>query len=53
MPSFFSVVDEAHSLGAMGKLGKGVTTGRSDVIVGTFTKAFGFFWSIFAYAIFS
>jgi len=40
---FFSVVDEAHSLGAMGKEGRGITTGRSDIVVGTFTKAFGFF----------
>ncbi|GAB6163870.1 8-amino-7-oxononanoate synthase [Desulfothermus naphthae] len=40
---FFSVVDEAHSVGAMGKEGRGITTGRADIVVGTFTKAFGFF----------
>ncbi len=40
---FNSVVDEAHSVGAMGKEGKGITTSASDIVVGTFNKAFAFF----------
>jgi len=43
----FIYLDEAHSIGAMGKTGRGVceyagvSTGDVDVLMGTFTKSFG------------
>lgn len=40
---FFSVVDEAHAFGALGKKGRGLAAGVADVAVGTFGKAFGLF----------
>ncbi len=40
---FRCVVDEAHSVGIMGDRGIGVASGVSDIMVGTFSKAFGFF----------
>ncbi len=36
-------VDEAHSFGALGKGGRGVSPGISDMATGTLGKAFGFF----------
>ena len=44
---FFLFIDEAHSIGALGKHGKGicdlrgVSTKDVDVLMGTFTKSFG------------
>jgi 8-amino-7-oxononanoate synthase len=40
---FLSVVDEAHSFGALGPGGKGLAGGVADIAVGTFGKAFGLF----------
>lgn len=40
---FMLVVDEAHSVGVLGDRGIGLTTHVADIVVGTFTKAFGFF----------
>lgn len=40
---FLSIVDEAHSFGAIGPGGRGVAQGVADIAVGTFGKAFGFF----------
>merc|ERR1719253_21437 len=43
----FMYLDEAHSIGAVGKTGRGVTellnvpTSEVDVMMGTFTKSFG------------
>lgn len=38
----FLIIDEAHSLGVLGKKGKGVATHLSDVTIGTLGKAFGY-----------
>jgi 8-amino-7-oxononanoate synthase len=40
---FLSVVDEAHSLGALGAGGRGIARGVADIAVGTFGKAFALF----------
>lgn len=40
---FLSIVDEAHSFGAIGPGGKGIAAGVADIAVGTFGKAFGLF----------
>jgi 8-amino-7-oxononanoate synthase len=40
---FLTIVDEAHSFGAIGPGGRGVARDVADVSVGTFGKAFGFF----------
>ena len=40
---FLSIVDEAHSFGALGPEGKGLAGGVADIAVGTFGKAFGLF----------
>ncbi|PID28267.1 MAG: 8-amino-7-oxononanoate synthase [Candidatus Cloacimonadota bacterium] len=39
--NIFTVVDEAHSVGAYGEAGKGINKG--DIVVGTMGKAFGLF----------
>ncbi|MBF0119794.1 MAG: pyridoxal phosphate-dependent aminotransferase family protein [Desulfobacterales bacterium] len=39
---FFSIVDEAHSFGALGKNGAGIARTCADIAVGTFGKALGF-----------
>lgn len=41
--NFKLIVDEAHAVGVLGKKGIGLSNGISDIVVGTFTKAFGFF----------
>ena len=41
--AFFSVVDEAHSFGALGKNGTGIGRDCADIAVGTFGKALGLF----------
>lgn len=40
---FLSVVDEAHTFGAIGSGGRGIAKNVADIAVGTFGKAFGFF----------
>jgi 8-amino-7-oxononanoate synthase len=40
---FFSIIDEAHSFGAIGEKGRGVARKAADVAVGTFGKALGLF----------
>ncbi len=40
---FFSIIDEAHAFGAMGKNGTGIARDVSDIAVGTFGKALGLF----------
>jgi 8-amino-7-oxononanoate synthase len=40
---FLTIVDEAHSFGAIGPGGRGVARAVADVSVGTFGKAFGLF----------
>jgi len=40
---FKCIVDEAHAVGAMGEKGRGIASDVSDIMVGTFGKAFGFF----------
>ncbi len=40
---FTCIVDEAHSYGALGEKGKGISGGVADIGVGTFGKAFGLF----------
>lgn len=40
---FFLIVDEAHSFGALGNKGKGLSGGVADIGIGTFGKAFGLF----------
>ncbi|MEC7242728.1 MAG: aminotransferase class I/II-fold pyridoxal phosphate-dependent enzyme [Myxococcota bacterium] len=43
-PSMFLVVDEAHSVGALGPAGRGVAAAQGrkpDVLVGTFGKSYG------------
>jgi 8-amino-7-oxononanoate synthase len=39
--NIFTIVDEAHSLGAFGDNGKGINKG--DIVIGTLGKAFGLF----------
>ena len=39
---FFSIVDEAHAFGAIGKKGEGIAYDVSDIAIGTFGKALGF-----------
>ena len=41
--TFLSIVDEAHSFGAIGSRGRGIARDVADIAVGTFGKAFGFF----------
>ncbi|MFA9396023.1 MAG: aminotransferase class I/II-fold pyridoxal phosphate-dependent enzyme [Halodesulfovibrio sp.] len=41
--NFFGVVDEAHSFGALGNNGTGISRDCTDIAVGTFGKAFGMF----------
>jgi len=41
--SFLSVIDEAHSFGALGEGGRGIARDAADIAVGTFGKALGFF----------
>jgi len=43
---FTATIDEAHSLGAMGKEGKGYAADIADIALGTFGKAFGLFGAI-------
>ena len=38
----FTIVDEAHSTGVMGKQGQGIAL-KADLVIGTFSKAFGSF----------
>jgi len=44
---FYLYVDEAHSIGALGKTGRGVceywgvSPSKIDILMGTFTKSFG------------
>jgi len=40
---FLSIVDEAHSFGALGPEGKGIAGDVADIAVGTLGKAFGLF----------
>ena len=40
---FICIADEAHSYGALGDKGKGISGGVADIGVGTFGKAFGLF----------
>ncbi len=40
---FICLVDEAHSYGALGDKGRGLSAGVADIGVGTFGKAFGLF----------
>ncbi len=40
---FLSIIDEAHSFGALGENGTGLATGIADIAVGTFGKALGLF----------
>jgi 8-amino-7-oxononanoate synthase len=40
---FLSIVDEAHSFGAIGSGGKGIARSVADIAVGTLGKAFGLF----------
>jgi len=40
---FLSIVDEAHSFGALGLEGKGIAGDVADIAVGTLGKAFGLF----------
>lgn len=40
---FFTLVDEAHSFGALGEKGRGIARNVADFAVGTFGKAFGLF----------
>jgi len=40
---FLCIVDEAHSFGVLGEKGKGIAKEVSDIAIGTFGKAFGFF----------
>ena len=41
--NFFSIIDEAHSFGALGENGTGICQSCADVAVGTFGKALGMF----------
>ncbi|WP_051177163.1 aminotransferase class I/II-fold pyridoxal phosphate-dependent enzyme [Halodesulfovibrio aestuarii] len=41
--NFFGIVDEAHSFGALGANGTGISHGCTDIAVGTFGKALGMF----------
>ncbi len=41
--NFTCIADEAHSYGAVGDKGKGLSSGVADIGVGTFGKAFGLF----------
>lgn len=41
--NFFGVVDEAHSFGALGNNGTGISHDCTDIAVGTFGKALGMF----------
>ena len=38
----FTIVDEAHATGVLGKNGQGLAT-KADLVIGTFSKAFGAF----------
>ncbi len=40
---FLTLVDEAHSFGALGEKGRGIARAVADIAVGTFGKAFGLF----------
>ncbi len=40
---FLCIVDEAHAFGVLGEKGKGIAKEISDIAIGTFGKAFGFF----------
>jgi len=40
--SCFTIVDEAHATGVLGKNGQGLAT-QADLVIGTFSKAFGTF----------
>ncbi|MFZ2444715.1 MAG: pyridoxal phosphate-dependent aminotransferase family protein [Syntrophobacteraceae bacterium] len=40
---FLTLVDEAHSFGALGDKGRGIARSVADIAVGTFGKAFGLF----------
>ena len=40
---FLTLVDEAHSFGALGENGKGIARSIADIAVGTFGKALGLF----------
>jgi len=44
--SFTAIIDEAHSLGAMGAGGRGFATDLADITLGTFGKAFGLFGAV-------
>lgn len=41
--NFFCIADEAHSYGAVGTKGRGISGGVADIGVGTFGKSFGLF----------
>ncbi|MCP4134582.1 MAG: pyridoxal phosphate-dependent aminotransferase family protein [bacterium] len=41
--SLLTIVDEAHSFGALGKGGRGIAGNTADIAVGTMGKALGFF----------
>ncbi len=41
--NFFSIIDEAHAFGAIGKKGRGAARSAADIGVGTFGKALGFY----------
>ncbi len=41
--NFLSIVDEAHSFGALGEGGRGISNGCADIALGTFGKAMGLF----------
>ncbi|MEA2059950.1 MAG: pyridoxal phosphate-dependent aminotransferase family protein [Thermodesulfobacteriota bacterium] len=41
--NFFTIIDEAHSFGAVGKSGRGIAGDVADIAVGTFGKAMGLF----------
>ena len=40
---FFSIVDEAHAFGVIGKNGRGIARDVADISIGTFGKALGLF----------
>jgi 8-amino-7-oxononanoate synthase len=41
--NFLSIIDEAHTFGALGERGRGTARGVADIAVGTFGKALGLF----------
>ena len=43
----FTIIDEAHATGVLGKNGQGLAT-KADLVIGTFSKAFGAFGAYIA-----